>query len=312
MSTSVTDAQLQHACADAVARFPFSGYFDPTLGGHLSIARTVTRYLPPGARLLDFGAGAADKTAPLAALGYRCTAVDDLSDEWHRRGNARQRILDFARDMGIDFVSSPDEIPAREQFDMVMLHDVLEELHDSPRHLLVDLLSRVREGGYLFVTVPNHVNLRKRIAVLRGRTNNPRFDVYYWYPGVRWRGPVREYTRGDCESLAKALDLDIVELTGTHHMLAQVPPRFRRAYLGVSRLMPNTRDTWSMVARKRPGWAPKRDLDDDEFRQVTGLTSWGEARGWPVNVAGVPRHRKDHSAGLHLPPLPRRPPWPPL
>lgn len=273
---TVTEAQLRQACAEALARFPFPGYFDPELAGHLSIARTVACYLSPGSRLLDFGAGAADKTAPLAVLGYRCTAVDDLGDEWHLRGGSRQKILDFAHDIGIDYLTSLADVPAGEAFDMVMLHDVLEELHDSPRHLLIDLLSRVRPGGYLFVTVPNHVNLRKRMAVLLGRTNNPRFEVFYWYPGDRWRGPVREYTRGDCAGLADALDLEVVELTGAHHMLSQVPRRLRSAYRAVSRLMPNTRDTWSMVARKRVGWAPKADLDRDEFRRVTGLTSWGE------------------------------------
>lgn len=273
----VTEAQAERACDEALARFPFPGYFDPALGGHRSIVRTVARYLPPGSLLLDFGAGAADKTAPLAALGYHCTAVDDLSDEWHRRGNARQRIHDFAATMGIAYVASPADIPAGETFDMLMLHDVLEELHDSPRHLLVDLLARVRPGGFFFVTVPNHVNLRKRIGVLFGRTNNPRFEVFYWYPGRRWRGPVREYTRGDCEALAKALDLEVVELTGAHHMLGQVPRRLRRAYQAVSRVIPDTRDSWSMVARKPAHWAPRRDLADDELRQVTGLTSWGEA-----------------------------------
>ena len=279
------EAHLWDAASDVVKRFPFPGYFDPALGGHLSIARTVGRYLPPGSRLLDFGAGAADKTAVLAALGYRCTAVDDLGDEWHRRGDARQRILDFAAGMGIEYVDSLENVGTvpfdaepfdAEPFDMVMLHDVLEEMHDSPRHLLIDLLRRVRDGGYLFVTVPNHVNLRKRIGVLFGRTNNPRYEVYYWYPGRRWRGPVREYTRGDCRALAEALDLEVVELSGAHHMLGQLPARLRAPYRAVSRLMPNTRDTWSMVARKPAGWAPRADLDDDELRRVTGLRSWGE------------------------------------
>lgn len=272
----VSEGRAERACDDALARFPFPGYFDPALGGHRSIVRTVARHLPPGSRLLDFGAGAADKTAPLAALGYQCTAVDDLSDEWHQRGDARRRIHDFAAAMGIEYLSSPAEIPSGETFDMLMLHDVLEELHDSPRHLLIDLLGHVRAGGYLYVTVPNHVNLRKRIGVLFGRTNNPRFEVFYWYPGRRWRGPVREYTRGDCEALATALDLKVVELTGTHHMLGQVPPRLRRVYRALSRLVPNTRDTWSMVARKPADWAPKRDLPEHEMRQITGLTSWGE------------------------------------
>jgi len=272
----VTKAELERASARAVERFPFPGYFDPGLNGHLTIAQTVSRYLPLGSRLLDFGAGPADKTAVLAALGYKCTAVDDLGDEWHKRGEARQMILDFAKDMNIDYITlDGGDIPATDEFDMVMLHDVLEELHDSPRDLLIDLLERVRDRGYLFITVPNHVNLRKRIAVLCGKTNNPRYELYYWYPG-RWRGPVREYTRGDCVALARALELEVVELRGVHHMLDKVPLSLRRVYLAVSRLMPSTRDTWSMVARKPAGWAPKSELDDHELRQLTGLKSWSE------------------------------------
>jgi hypothetical protein len=158
---------------------------------------------------------------------------------------------------------------------MVMLHDVLEHLHDSPRELLTGLLERVREGGYLYVTVPNHVNLRKRLAVLRGRTSHPQYELYYWYPG-KWRGHVREYTGGDCAALAHALGLEVVEIRGVHHMLEKVPPRLLRLYLAASRVVPSTRDTWSLVARKPHGWKPKTNLDDGEFRSLTGLKSWSE------------------------------------
>ncbi|MEV5309652.1 methyltransferase domain-containing protein [Streptomyces sp. NPDC052610] len=270
------DAEMEQAVARVTDAFPFPGYFDPELSGHITIAQTVRRFLEPGSRILDFGAGPADKTAVLAALGYRCTAADDLQDEWHQRGGARQRILDFAEKMGIEYVPlDGGDIPGTATFDMVMLHDVLEHLHDSPRDLLISLLERVRDGGYLFVTVPNHVNLRKRLAVLRGRTSHPPYELYYWYPGT-WRGHVREYTEGDCRALAKALGLELCEVRGTHHILSKVPARFRRAYLAASRLVPSTRDTWSMVARKPPGWAAKPELDDREFRKLTGLKSWAE------------------------------------
>jgi len=49
-----------------------------------------------------------------------------------------------------------------------------------------------------------------------------------------------------------------------------------RIYLAASRLAPSTRDTWSMVARKPVGWTPKTQLDDQEFRELTGLKSWSE------------------------------------
>jgi hypothetical protein len=89
---------------------------------------------------------------------------------------------------------------------------------------------------------------------------------------------VREYTRGDCERLAEYLDLEMVELRGTHQMLEKVPPRLLRLYLGLSRLAPDVRDTWLFVARKRPGWNPKHALEPDEFRRVTGLPGWSAAR----------------------------------
>ena len=271
-----SDAELDNAVARVTSAFPFPGYFDPALRGHFTIAQTVRQFLEPGSQILDFGAGPADKTAVLAALGYRCTAIDDLQDEWHKRGAARQRILDFAENMGIEYIPlDGGTLPDTGKFDMVMLHDVLEHLHDSPRDLLISLLERVRDGGYLFVTVPNHVNLRKRINVLRGQTSHPPYELYYWYPGS-WRGHVREYTEGDCVALAKALGLRLREVRGTHHMLSRVPARFRRAYLAVSRLIPSTRDTWSMVAQKPPGWVAKPELDDTEFRELTGLKSWGE------------------------------------
>jgi 2-polyprenyl-3-methyl-5-hydroxy-6-metoxy-1,4-benzoquinol methylase len=270
------DAEMERAVARVTASFPFPDYFDPELSGHITIAQTVQRYLDPGARILDFGAGPADKTAMLAALGYQCTAADDLQDEWHKRGGARRRILDFAERMGIEYIPLDDgALPDTGKFDMVMLHDVLEHLHDSPRDLLIGLLERVRDGGYLFVTVPNHVNLRKRLAVLRGRTSHPPYELYYWYPG-NWRGHVREYTEGDCRALAEALGLWLREVQGTHHILGKVPRRYLRAYLAASRLIPSTRDTWSMVAQKPPAWVAKPELDDAEFRKLTGLKSWGE------------------------------------
>ena len=259
------------------ARFPFPGYMVRD-AGHMEVAKTVMRHLRPGSRVLDFGAGPCDKSAVIAALGYDCTAADDLGDEWHQLGDNRQAILAFAESFEIRYVQLDGTTLPFEPgtYDMVMLHDVLEHLHNSPRALLIDLLGAVRAEGYLFVTVPNHVNLRKRLDVLRGRTSLPKYPMYYWYPDP-WRGHVREYTRGDCERLAEYLDLDIVELRGTHQMLEKVPRRLFRFYMGFSRLVPDVRDTWLFVARKRPGWNPKRALEPDEFRRVTGLPGWSVA-----------------------------------
>jgi hypothetical protein len=45
---------------------------------------------------------------------------------------------------------------------------------------------------------------------------------------------------------------------------------------GLQRALPNTRDSWSMIARKPDGWAPKLELDDKEMLEQTGLTCWDD------------------------------------
>jgi len=243
-------------------QFPFPGYILPDKG-HLHIAATVARYLRPGAKVLDFGAGPCDKTAVIASMGYDCTAYDDLADPWHYVDDNREKILSFARDLRIQYVT-PDGSeggPLEGPFDMLMMHDVLEHLHDSPRDLLSKFLDLVRPGGYLFATVPNAVNIRKRLDVLRGQTNLPNYEAFFWNVGA-WRGHVREYTHDDCDSLAKYMGLEVVELRSCHHMLEKTHPRIRPVYEAVTKVFPGWRDTWSLVAQKPESWNPPQDQVD--------------------------------------------------
>lgn len=260
------------------AAFPFEGYMAPGLASdgaaYLNIARTVQRYLPVGARILDVGCGPCDKTAILSLLGYRCAGYDDLQDEWHREQTNRARIDAFVGRFGIDLrQANGGAVPfAPESFDMVMLHDVLEHLHNSPRELMNDVLELVRPEGLLFVTVPNAVNIRKRLDVLRGRSNLPRFEMFYWLPDP-WRGHVREYVRDDLEHLAGFLNLQVLKLRGCDHMIAKVPVPLRRPYRLVTALVPGWKDSWSMVARKRPGWRPRRTPAASDLARIRSDSS---------------------------------------
>jgi SAM-dependent methyltransferase len=262
---------LDEAVALVEARLPLRGHARPQdvashVGRHRDayrhIAETVRRHVPAGGRILDFGAGLCDKTAVVQLLGYRCVAVDDFGNPAYRAPGLREQVVAFAAGVGIEVrvAGGPPWPVERESLDMVMAHDVLEHLHDSPRELLNDLLEGLRPGGCLFVTVPSAVNLRKRLAVLRGHTNLPRFDTFYWYPGP-WRGHVREYTAGDLRSLAAFLGLRVLELHGAHHMLTRVPAALRPAYRAATALFPGWRDTWCLVARREAGWAPRRTVD---------------------------------------------------
>ncbi len=246
--------------------FPFDNYITPDYAPYLTVANVIIKYLKPKARLFDLGSGPCDKTAIASVLGCKCQAVDDLRDDWHLRGNNIEKIENFARDMHIDF-SREFKSPTRETLDMVMLNDVLEHIHDSPRELLISLVSGLKTGGYLFISVPNLANIRKRLSLLFGRTNLPAFDLYYWYEGP-WRGPQREYVSGDLIALCRNLNLELVEISTVHHMLSNLPAFLHPFYKFITALFPDWRDTWVLVARKPDGWQAKTSLADEEFTKI--------------------------------------------
>lgn len=252
-----------HKCIQKVKEeFPFPYYVENTFSEAVEdIALTISKYISPGGRILDFGSGPCDKTAVIQCMGYNCSAFDDLADEWHRKDDNLEKIIAFSNRYKIDFrLAENGYLPfPRESYDMVMAHHVLEHIHDSPRELLNDLAELLKPCGLLFITVPSAVNVRKRISVLFGNTNLPPFNSYYWYPGP-WRGHVREYVKRDLELLAKYLGFEVLELRSCHHMLFVVPSRIRWIYLLMTRMFPGWRDSWMLVAKKPLAWTPRRKL----------------------------------------------------
>ena len=249
--------------------FPFDYYISADSKRYNNILKTVLRYLHPPAKILDFGAGPADKTAMLATLGFDCTACDDLQDDWHLFPGNREKILNFVHRFNIRYhVTNGNPLPfTPAEFDMVMMHDVLEHLHDSPRELINDLLELVKPEGLFFVTVPNAVNLRKRIAVLLGQTNMRPFDIYYWSPGP-WRDHVREYVKDDLVKLAGYANLEILELRSCHHMLRKLPKVTVELFKALTVVFPGFRDSWLLMAKKKPGWEPVRSIPREEVNKM--------------------------------------------
>jgi len=260
---------LKAAIQRLINDFPFHGYTDRKEDAYFNVASTVMRYLPVGSKILDFGCGPCDKTVIIQFLGYDCSGYDELLDEWHKLDGNRKKILNFASAHDIDLhIGTGGDLPFdKGLFDMVMMHDVLEHLHNSPRDLLNDLLELVKPGGYFFTTVPSAVNIRKRISVLFGNTNLPHFEGYYWNPGP-WRGHVREYTKLDLILLADYLDLEILELRSCNHMLEKISPILRNPYIWITNIFSGFRDSWLLVARKKQNWAPKRELPREDLNRI--------------------------------------------
>ncbi len=252
-------------------KFPFENYITPDYAPYITVANVISKYLKPGATLFDLGSGPCDKTAIAQTFGCRCTAVDDLHDDWHLRGDNIKKIEKFAEDTGIKF-SRKFTPPKAETFDMIMLNDVMEHIHDSPREIMNALVNGLKTGGYIFISVPNLANIRKRIDLLRGHTNLPRYNLYYWYKGP-WRGPQREYVRGDLISLCDNLSLEIVEIYTVHHMLQNLSSKLHPIYKLATSIFPDWRDTWVLIARKPQGWQSKHELSDAEFSRIYGTVN---------------------------------------
>lgn len=260
----------EQALAELRQQFIFDNYVGES-GQWLTVGRVVEKYLELNSKVFDLGSGPCDKTAIAQLMGCKCTAVDDLNDDWHLKNDNVAKIEKYAASIGINF-SREFIPPAESTYDMVMMNDVLEHIHDSPRDLLNMLVSGLKEEGYLFITVPNLANIRKRIDLLRGRSNLPNYDLYYWYRGT-WRGPQREYVRNDLISLCSNIGLEIIELRAVHHMLQRLPNYARLPYKALTAIFPDFRDSWLLVARKPANWNPKDELSDSEFAEIYGVTS---------------------------------------
>ena len=226
-------SRLEEAWEWINREFPFSDYIRPARKeSYFEMPKAVAKRLANGDSILDFGAGPCDKTALLSLIGYVVTAFDDMGDDWYNFDDNRNKILNYATRAGIKYVL-PDADAAfsfpSEYYDAIVLNNVIEHLHHSPKKLLNTLLESLKPNGFIFIDVPNAANLRKRLDILRGKTNYPSFESFYWssYP---WRGHVREFVRGDLEKLGCFLGLDELEIKTHHYHLERVRPLTRNFF----------------------------------------------------------------------------------
>ena len=98
------------------------------------------------------------------------------------------------------------------------------------------------------MSVPNAVNLRKRLDVLRGRTNYPPYQQFF--QSDPWRGHVREYAWDDLMQLAGFLGLEETTVHGRHHMLGVLPKWAQLPYRALMAPAPALRDSLVLCGRK--------------------------------------------------------------
>ncbi len=254
-------SSLEKAIDDVWKAFPFDNYLIE-MAAHAYICNLVSqRLLPGGGRVLDVGAGSCDKTGVVARMGYECEACDDLEDPWHQLEDNRSRIRAFAQAMGVTLHEgkAEDLLPGLGPFDLVMLNDIIEHLHESPRDLLNLSIACLREGGWCVITMPKSVNLRKRLSVLFGRTNYPPAIQFFESKG-RWRGHVREWTPAETGGLLRWMGLVSVTVETFHGMLGRkLPSPLLQAVYGVlTSMAPSTRDSICAWGARPVGWRQVR------------------------------------------------------
>jgi SAM-dependent methyltransferase len=131
------------------------------------------RFLRPGDRLLDFGAGSGRLCKIMRDAGFEIDGVE-LSSQ--ARVEAKTRF-------GFEFRSTLAEMPEN-YYDWVIAIEVLEHLPD-PGHTLNELRARLKPGGALFLTTPNARGLRARLEGLRWREAvNPFHLVLFTRPAA--------------------------------------------------------------------------------------------------------------------------------
>ncbi|MEW6494261.1 MAG: class I SAM-dependent methyltransferase [Cyanobacteriota bacterium] len=262
--------------------FPFDNYLSPDFPHEaLTLVTSVVNILGDfKGKLLDIGSGSMNFTAVFAKCGFDCYAVDDLNDPWHLIGNNVNLLKKYASDLNITFHrQDPSDytIPfEKESFDVVMLNAVIEHLHESPRNLLNAAFEFTKPQGIVVVTMPNSVNLRKRLSVLLGKTNYPDIKGFYHSKGT-WRGHIREYTLAETVYILKEVGGEVI-LSKTFHLNinSKLTNRVvRKIYELITAVVPTLRDGILVIARKPLNWNPDVFNEDEYWKSISNFVPKG-------------------------------------
>lgn len=171
---------------------------------------------PENCAVMDIGGGIGMFTPLCRALGFgRVVLIDDFSDPVNEE--IGDGILEIHRRAGIEVVTCdvikeglPSELGA--DFDVITCFATIEHWHHSPKKVLHQAWGSLKPRGVLIISVPNCVNLRKRITVPFGYGKWS--QIKDWYESERFRGHVREPDVEDLWYIARDLRLNNVRIDG--------------------------------------------------------------------------------------------------
>jgi SAM-dependent methyltransferase len=164
--------------------------------------------------LCDVGGGIGLFPIAAAEAGMTTYVIDDFDDPSARL--CGDCVLDISASHGVKFIRGdvlkmPFPFPSN-SLDVITCFDSMEHWHSSPKRLFSDCMKALRPGGLFILSVPNCVNLRKRITVPFGYGKWSRMED--WYETDVFRSHVREPDVDDLVYIANDMGLADFEIIG--------------------------------------------------------------------------------------------------
>jgi SAM-dependent methyltransferase len=125
-------------------------------GTHELVVETALRYVSPGGRALDLGAGSGALAERLQKAGFRVTAAD--------LGNSFELDTPFVQ---LDFNDPEFDRKLGTGFDFISSVEVIEHL-ENPTAFLRSITRLLNPGGVTVLTTPNVENIPARLKFFRG------------------------------------------------------------------------------------------------------------------------------------------------
>ncbi len=177
----------------------------PRMAFHIDLVAKHSKGGSPA--VADIGGGIGLFSLGCAAVGMKATLIDDFRDSVNL--SIGQQALELHRRQGVTIgscdVVRDDLLLPSQSLDVITCFDSMEHWHSSPKALFRRLLAALKPGGLFVLSVPNCVNLRKRITVPLGIGKWSRMGD--WYEAEMFRGHVCEPDVDDLKYIARDLQL---------------------------------------------------------------------------------------------------------
>jgi len=204
-------------------------------GVHALCESVVRRYVSPGARVLDLGAGAGAFSLRLVRGGYQVTAVDVDPVKW------RVPEVQFVQ---ADATTPLADVLRGNVFDAVCCLEVIEHV-ENQAGLLRQACAVCRPGGHLILTTPNTTSFLSRAIFLRTGRFHQFDDADLSY------GHISPITHWELAVLAERTGWSVVERqpAGKLALLDVSPGVWRSIRLNLLRLL-----AWAIADGDVDGW----------------------------------------------------------